>query len=51
MVNESTNITGVTFNDLGTNAYKTASEDASVEFAIGQLTPEDFFNKLAEAMK
>ncbi|WP_313076190.1 ABC transporter substrate-binding protein [Lacrimispora sp.] len=51
MVNKSTNITGVTFNDLGTNAYKTTSEDASVEFAIGQLTNKDFFTKLSDAIK
>lgn len=51
MVNKSTSITGVTFNDRGTNAFKTACEDASVEFAIGQLTPEEFFTKLAAAMK
>jgi len=51
MVNESTSISGVTFNDLGTNEYKTVSEDASVELAIGQLTVEDFLNTLTNAMK
>lgn len=51
MVNESTSISGVTFNDLGTNEYKTVSEDASVELAIGQLTVEEFLDKLTNAMK
>lgn len=51
MVNHSTSISGVTFNDLGTNEYKTVSEDSSVEFAIGQLSAEEFLNKLAGVMK
>lgn len=51
MVNNSTSISGVTFNDLGNNEYKTISEDASVEFAIGQINADDFLNKLAGAMK
>ena len=51
MVNNSTNITGVTFNDLGTNEFKTISEDGSIEFAIGQLTADDFLAKLSAAMK
>lgn len=50
-VNHATSISGVTFNDLGTNQFKTVSEDASVEFAIGQLTAKDFTDKLAGAMK
>jgi len=50
-VNNATSISGVTFNDLGTNQFKTVSEDASVEFAIGQLTAKDFTDKLAGAMK
>ncbi len=50
-VNHASGISGVTFNDLGTNEYKTVSEDASVEFAIGQLTAKDFTDKLAGAMK
>lgn len=51
MVNNSTSISGVTFNDLGNNEYKTISEDASVEFAIGQINADEFLNKLAGAMK
>lgn len=51
MVNNSTNISGTTFNDRGTNAFKTACEDSFVEFAIGKLTADDVFNKLAAAMK
>ena len=51
MVNNSTNITGVTFNDLGTNEFKTISEDGTIEFAIGQLTADDFLAKLSAAMK
>lgn len=50
-VNHASSISGVTFNDLGTNQFKTVSEDASVEFAIGQLTAKDFTDKLAGAMK
>lgn len=50
-VNNATSISGVTFNDLGTNEFKTVSEDASVEFAIGQLTAKDFTDKLAGAKK
>jgi len=51
LVNKSTSITGVTFNDLGTNEYKTVSEDASVELAIGKITIEEFTNKLSGVMK
>lgn len=51
LVNNSTSITGVTFNDLGTNEYKTAAEDASVELAIGMITTEEFINRLSNVMK
>lgn len=51
LVNNSTSITGVTFNDLGTNEYKTISEDASVELAIGQLSVDEFIDTLTNAMK
>lgn len=51
LVNNSTSISGVTFNDLGTNEYKTVSEDASVELAIGKITIEEFTNKLSSVMK
>lgn len=51
LVNKSTSITGVTVNDLGTNEYKTISEDASVELAIGQITVEEFIDRLTNAMK
>lgn len=51
MVNNSTSITGVTFNDLGTNEYKTISEDASVGIAIGQISADEFIDTLANVMK
>lgn len=51
MVNNSTNITGVTFNDLGTNEFKTVSEDSTIEFAIGQLSAEEFLKKMSDTMK
>ncbi len=47
IVNNSTTISGVTFNDLGTSEFKTVSEDASVEFAIGSITAEDFLGTLS----
>lgn len=51
LLNNSTSITGVTFNDLGTNEYKTISEDASIEVTIGSLTPDEFFDRLASVVK
>ncbi len=51
MVNNSKSITGVTFNDLGTNEYKTISEDASVGIAIGQISADEFITALTDAMK
>ena len=48
IVNNSTSLSGVTFNDLGSSEFKTVSEDSSVEVAIGSLTVDDFFNTLAE---
>ena len=50
LLNNSTNITGVTFNDLGTNEFKTVSEDGTIEFAIGQMSAEDFLKKMADTM-
>ncbi len=47
IVDESTSISGVTFNDLGTSEFKTVSEDGSVSFAIGSMTEDDFFNTLS----
>lgn len=51
ILNHSTGITGVTFNDLGTNEFKTVSEDASIELAIGSITTEEFFEILSKVMK
>lgn len=48
IVNDSTSLSGVTFNDLGSSEYKTVSEDSSVELAIGSITVEDFFGTLSE---
>lgn len=47
IINNSTSISGVTINDLGTSEFKTVCEDASVELAIGSISTEDFFNTLA----
>lgn len=47
IINNSTSISGVTINDLGTSEFKSVCEDASVELAIGSISTEDFFNTLA----
>lgn len=47
LLNNATSITGVTFNDLGNNEFKTVSEDASIEFAIGSITADQFINQLS----
>ena len=47
IVNNSTSLSGVTFNDLGSSEYKTVSEDSSVELAIGSVTVDDFFGTLS----
>lgn len=47
IVNNSTSLSGVTLNDLGSSEYKTVSEDASVELAIGSITVDDFFATLS----
>ena len=46
ILNSSTSITGVTYNDLGTSEYKTISEDGSVQIAIGMTSFEDYFASL-----
>lgn len=46
IVNNSTSLSGVTFNDLGTSEYKTTSEDSSVELAIGSISVDDFYARL-----
>jgi len=51
MVVGSTSITGVTFNDLGTSEFKTISEDGSQQLVIGALTPEKFWETMADACK
>lgn len=51
MVVGSTSITGVTFNDLGTSEFKTISEDGSQQLVIGAVTPEKFWETMAEACK
>ena len=47
IVDNSTSLSGVTINDLGSSEFKTVCEDSSVELAIGSITPEDFFNTLS----
>ena len=51
IVTGSTSITGVTLNDRGNSAFKTASEDLSQQLAIGSKTPEEFTKELGEATK
>jgi raffinose/stachyose/melibiose transport system substrate-binding protein len=51
MVVGSTSITGVTFNDLGTSEFKTISEDGSQQLVIGAITPEKFWQTMADACK
>lgn len=51
MVVKSTSITGVTFNDLGTSEFKTISEDGSQQLVIGALTPDKFWQTMADACK
>lgn len=47
IVDNSTSLSGVTLNDLGSSEFKTVSEDSSVELAIGSITPDDYFNTLS----
>ncbi len=51
ILNNSTSITGVTYNDLGTSEYKTISEDGSVQIAIGMTSFEDYFASLTALVK
>ena len=51
VVTGSTSITGVTFNDRGTSAFKTSSEDLSQELAVGGRSPEQFAEELGKAVK
>ncbi|MDO4340528.1 MAG: extracellular solute-binding protein [Eubacteriales bacterium] len=47
IVDNSTSLSGVTINDLGSSEFKTVCEDSSIELAIGSITPEDYFNTLS----
>ena len=47
IVNNSTSLTGVTLNDLGSSEFKTVSEDAVIELTIGSISSDEFFEKLA----
>ena len=47
IVDNSTSLSGVVLNDLGTSSFKTVSEDAAGELAIGSITTDEFFEKLA----
>lgn len=51
ILNASTSITGVTYNDLGSSEYKTISEDGSIEIAIGAKSFEDYFKSLSDLAK
>lgn len=51
ILNNSTSISGVTFNDLGTNEFKTVSEDATIELVIGSIDKERFLSTLSDVMK
>lgn len=47
IVDNSTSLSGVTINDLGSSEFKTVCEDSSIELAIGSITLEDYFNTLS----
>lgn len=51
LVQNATSVGGLTINDLGTNEFKTISEDASIEMMAGIITPEEFFQKLSSAVQ
>ncbi|MGL6198385.1 MAG: ABC transporter substrate-binding protein [Lachnospiraceae bacterium] len=51
ILNSATSISGVTFNDLGTNEFKTISEDASIELTIGSLDKDQFLSTLSDVIK
>lgn len=51
ILSKSTNITGTPINDCGTPGFKTACEDLSQQFAVGMVTPEQYIQKLDEALK
>jgi raffinose/stachyose/melibiose transport system substrate-binding protein len=51
VLGKATSISGTTVNDLGTPAFKTASEDLAQQFASGMITAEQFIAKLTEAAK
>lgn len=42
-----TNLSGTPLNDMGTSQFKTVSEDAVQELAIGKITVQEFLAKLA----
>ncbi len=51
LVEQATSISATPFNDLGNNEFKTVSEDASSEFAIGKISNEEYLAKLASVKK
>ncbi len=51
MVDNASSLSGITFNDLGTNEFKTVSENASAELFIGKLTPQEFLDRLSAGSK
>jgi len=51
MFAKATSISGTTVNDLGTPSFKTASEDASQEFAAGMTDAAGYIKALGDALK
>jgi raffinose/stachyose/melibiose transport system substrate-binding protein len=51
ILSKSTSISGTPINDCGTPAFKTACEDLSQQFAVGMITPEQYIQKLNDALK
>jgi len=51
IVSNSTSVTGVTFNDLGTSEFKTVSEDLSQELSVKSVTVDEFIQQLGAACK
>lgn len=51
LVSKATSVSGTTINDMGTSNFKTISEDATQEVAIGVIDAAGYVNKLTEGCK
>ncbi|MFI3214816.1 MAG: ABC transporter substrate-binding protein, partial [Eubacteriales bacterium] len=50
LVDTATSFGGNAINDLGTNEFKTVCEDSVMEFTIGSISAEEFFQRLTDTM-